>query len=102
MFSGGQTVTLGRVILDRGNVSTVVVTGDTETVVVLFPQPPLQGGGHGAGELEIIQVPPGVILWVFPVMVSLLQSPPERDKATEYDHDNDDDNHGDHGPGGLR
>ena len=31
VFFGGQTVTLGRVILDIGNVSTVFFTGDIET-----------------------------------------------------------------------
>ena len=56
---------------------------------------------RGGGELEIVQIPPGIVLRVLPVMISLLQGSPEGDEAAEDDDNNDDDNDCDHGPGGL-
>ena len=82
----------------------VVVAHHTQPVVVISlttnTQLPLRAR-RGGGELEIIQIPPGVVLRVLPVMVSLLQCSPERDEAAEDDDNNDDDNDCDHGPGGL-
>ena len=79
----------------------VVVAGDAETVVVIISQLPLRSRG-GGGELEVVEVPTRVVFWILPVMVSLLQSSPERDETAKDDDDNDDDYDGDHGPSGLR
>ena len=80
----------------------VVVADHTQSVVVtiIISQLPLRPR-RGGGELEVVQVPPRIVLRVLPVVISLLQSSPEGDEAAEDDDNNDDDNDCDHGPGGL-
>ena len=82
----------------------VVVAHHTQSVVVIvvriLSQLPLWPG-RGGGELEVVQVPPRIVLRVLPVMISLPQCSPEGDGAAEDDDHNDDDNDCDHGPGGL-
>ena len=68
---------------------------------LLISQPSLHGRRTGR-ELEVVEIPTRVVLWVLPVIVSLLQGSPEGDKTAKDDDDNDDDNHCDHGPGSLR
>ena len=80
----------------------VVVADHTQSVVVtiIISQLPLRPR-RGGGELEVVQVPPRIVLRVLPVMISLPQCSPEGDGAAEDDDHNDDDNDCDHGPGGL-
>lgn len=84
-----------------GRQVTVLAAAHTQPLRVPLHQPPLHGW-RSRRELEVVEIPTRVVLWVFPVIVSLLESPPERDQAAEDDDDNDDDDDGDHGPGGLR
>jgi len=79
----------------------VLAAAHTQPLRVPLHQPPLHGW-RSRRELEVVEIPTRVVLWVLPVIVSLLESPPERDQAAEDDDDNDDDDDGDHGPGGLR